>query len=117
VDFAAKYSAYGLHFDEQYPQVKGLSGKRLTSLKMQTLTVTWAKRPGTYRLIAFWDRRKSCPRYMNTHSKRRQFNATQIIELYSLNLINDSLLGTDKPLMRALGNLIYLLIGKGAITT
>ena len=76
-------------FDEQGRQVKGLSGKRLSSLKMQThqimdLTVAWAKRPGTYRLIAFWDKRKSRLGYMITNLKRSEFSARQITELYSL---------------------------------
>lgn len=76
-------------FDEQGRPVKGLSGKRLTSLKMQThqimdLTVAWAKRPGTYRLIAFWDKRKSRVGYMITNLNRSEFSATQILELYSL---------------------------------
>jgi len=76
-------------FDEQGRQVKGLSGKRLTSLKMQKhqimdLTVTWEKRPGTYRLIAFWDKRKSRLGYMITNLKRCEFSVTQVIELYSL---------------------------------
>ena len=76
-------------FDQQGRQVKGLSGKKLSSLKMQThqimdLTVAWKKRPGTYRLIAFWDKRKSRLGYMITNLKRSEFSATQIIELYSL---------------------------------
>ena len=48
------------------------------------LTVAWARRPGTYRLIAFWDKRKSLLGYMITNLKRCEFSVTQVIELYSL---------------------------------
>lgn len=75
--------------DEQGKEIKGLKGKSLRSLKLQKqqvadITVKWAKRPGTYRLIAFWDRRKSCVGYLITNLSRTDFSAAQIIELYSL---------------------------------
>jgi hypothetical protein len=76
-------------FDEQDHQVKGLNSKRVTSLKIHKhqimdLTVTWAKRPGTYRLIASWDKHKSCLRYLITDLKRSKCSARQMINLYSL---------------------------------
>ena len=76
------YDAYGL-------AVKGLKGKKLSALKLQhdqqmDLTVKWANRQGTYRLIAFWDKRKSTIGYLMTNLKRDVFSCQQISDLYGL---------------------------------
>lgn len=70
-------------------RVKGLKDKKLNSLKLQQdqqldLTVKWCNRPGTYRLIAFWDRRKSCIGYLITNLARETFSITEICSLYGL---------------------------------
>ncbi|MBM7457324.1 hypothetical protein HNR62_003237, partial [Oceanisphaera litoralis] len=75
--------------DESGVQVKGLQGKKLRSLKLRQeqqldLTVRWCNRPGTFRLIAFWDRRKSCIGYLITNLSRDTFTAVDICNLYGL---------------------------------
>lgn len=69
--------------------VKGLQGKKLRSLKLRQdqqldLTVKWCNRPGHYRLIAFWDRRKSCIGYLITNLSREEFSVEDICNLYGL---------------------------------
>ena len=76
------YDPYGL-------PVKGLKGKKLSTLKLQQdqqmdLTVKWSNRKGTYRLIAFWDRRKSTIGYLITNLKRDVFSCQQLCNLYGL---------------------------------
>lgn len=76
-------------FDGQGQAVKGIIGKKLKSLKMEQdqlmdLTVKWSTRPGNYRLIAFWDRRKSCIGYLMTNLTRDTFTANDISNLYGL---------------------------------
>jgi len=76
-------------FDAHGAPVKGLQGKKLSSLKLQQdqqrdLTVKWCNRPGTYRLIAFWDRRKSRVGYLITNLAREDFRVADICNLYGL---------------------------------
>ncbi len=76
-------------YDENGKQLKALTGKKLKSFKLQPdelrdLTVTWRSRPGSYRLIAFWDKRKKRVGYLITNLSREQFSATTIGEIYGL---------------------------------
>ena len=76
-------------FDGQGRPVKGLAGKKLKQLTLKKeelidLTVNWKNKPGTHRLIAFWDRKKSGIGYLITNLDREQFSAEKIGELYGL---------------------------------
>ena len=76
-------------YDEDGLPVRGLVGKKLKSLKIQPgelrdLTVTWKNRPGSYRVIAFWDKRKRCKGYLITNLSRDEFSAARICEMYGL---------------------------------
>lgn len=76
-------------FDSQRAAVKGLIGKKLKQLKLHReqiidLDVQWKNKPGTHRLIAFWDRNKSAIGYLITNLKRTQFSADKVCELYGL---------------------------------
>lgn len=76
-------------FDSQGLAIKGLRGKKLKQLKLHRdqivdLDVQWKNRPGTYRLIAFWDRKKSAMGYLITKLKGEQFPADKVFELYGL---------------------------------
>jgi hypothetical protein len=76
-------------YDQEGLSVKGLKGKKLNSLKLQQsqqmdVIVKWPNRKGTYRLIAFWDKRKSKIGYLITNLKRNNFRCSQISDLYGL---------------------------------
>jgi hypothetical protein len=76
-------------FDNEGHELKGLKGKKLKQIKLQKdelldLTVRWKNKQGKHRLIAFWDRKKSCIGYLITNLERSQFSAEKIGEFYGL---------------------------------
>lgn len=91
------------NFDEQGWHIKSLGSKKLTSLKMQTyqimdFTVAWTKHSGDYRLIAFCGTKISPVRIlmkMNTHLKRSEFSAKQVLELHILRWQTELLFNLD----------------------
>ena len=81
-DIEAAYDSNGI-------PIKALKGKKLKQLKLEKneiidLTVTWKNKSGIHRLIAFWDRKKSCIGYLITNLNREQFSVQKICELYGL---------------------------------
>lgn len=48
------------------------------------LSLEWNNRPGSYRLIAFWDRRNQRTGYLITNLSRDDFSALDICHLYSV---------------------------------
>ena len=76
-------------FDALGASIKGLTDKKLKQLKLEKderidLDVTWKKKSGRHRLIAFWDRKKSCIGYLITNLSRQQFSIDDVCDLYGL---------------------------------
>ncbi len=75
--------------DENGKLVDKWAGKKLNELALKgrnsfDLSVRWARKPGIFRLIAFWDRKTKKVGFLITNLSRNEFSIADILNLYGL---------------------------------